>query len=141
MADIENDDEFSGSADAAVPAQDEDGGVYFDYIKSPYFRNIYAEGAWGGISPRGLVQFAVYSERKAIPRRTVLRVPADKDGPANQEEVIDQKPGFVREMEAMIQMDINAGVEFHRWFRAKLEELRRQIGIPDDDWKKMMDRT
>ena len=33
MADIENDDEFSGSADAAVPAQDEDGGVYFDYIK------------------------------------------------------------------------------------------------------------
>ena len=69
MADIENDDEFSGSADAAVPAQDEDGGVYFDYINRdfPY-----------GFVRRGLACLRIV--QKAIRYRsatTAMPIPSD----------------------------------------------------------------
>lgn len=43
----------------------------FDYIKSNLFRVIHADGAIGSITPTGNLHVAFYSERAAIPKRTV----------------------------------------------------------------------
>jgi hypothetical protein len=42
------------------------------YIKSKDFRVIYAEGAWGGPSPHGMIAFSLYNERPPIPIKGVL---------------------------------------------------------------------
>ena len=41
--------------------------VAIDYIKSPDFRIVWADGVVGSATPNGLIHFALYAERPAIP--------------------------------------------------------------------------
>lgn len=59
------------------PADNE---VAFDYVKSPDFKVVWADGAIGSITPRGLIHFAIYAERPAIPRRQVFKINDEDDG-------------------------------------------------------------
>lgn len=45
--------------------------VAFDYLKAHDFRIVWVDGAIGGVTPNGLIHFALYAERHAIPRRQV----------------------------------------------------------------------
>ena len=99
------------------------------YQKSAFFRVIHADGCFGGINPRGMVHCAFYSERNAIPRRTAIPI---VDGRAGPEEVVESRSGLVRELEVDVLMDLNTSVAFYIWLRDKMEHLRKQLGISDD---------
>ena len=43
----------------------------FEYEKSEQFRTVFADGAIGGVTPRGYVHVAFYSERSPIPKVVV----------------------------------------------------------------------
>lgn len=107
-------------------AEDASGKVTFnfDMIKSNFFRVIHADGAWGGSTPRGLLSFAFYSERGAIPRRTALELSAS--GPmfvaTGPETIVDGRDAIVREVEVEVIMDIDAAVTFHKWLGDKIKE-------------------
>lgn len=51
--------------------------VAIDYLKSQDFRSVWADGVIGSITPQGLIHFAIYSERQAIPRRQVFAIVKD----------------------------------------------------------------
>lgn len=53
--------------------------VAIDYLKSQDFRSVWADGVIGSITPQGLVHFAIYSERQAIPRRQVFAIVKDEN--------------------------------------------------------------
>jgi hypothetical protein len=40
----------------------------------------------------------------------------------------------VRELEVDVLMDINTSVAFYIWLRGKMEHLRKQLGISDEQW-------
>lgn len=44
--------------------------IAIDPLKSSDFRDLYADGIYGGVTPRGLVEMDFFSERLPIPRRT-----------------------------------------------------------------------
>ncbi|MEQ1942261.1 hypothetical protein ABMA32_07540 [Mesorhizobium sp. VNQ89] len=111
------------------------GEVEVFYHKSNFFRVVHADGCYGGITPRGAVNIAFYSERKAIPLRTKMKV---VEGVTQPETVVESKPGFVRELEVDIFMDFNSSVSFFVWFKEKIDTLRKHSGVSDEDWKKMI---
>jgi hypothetical protein len=43
--------------------------VTFHYIKSGFFRVVYATGVQGGISPKGEIQMAFFNERVPFPQQ------------------------------------------------------------------------
>src|SRR3989442_6878794 len=55
---------LGGAMTEATKPQD----VTFHYIKSSQFRVVHADGIIGGVTPRGLIHIAVFSERPAIPQ-------------------------------------------------------------------------
>ena len=59
----------SGNGDANV--------IRFHFIKAEQFRNIHVDGAHGGVTPKGLIQVAIYNERVPIPREVVHTVSED----------------------------------------------------------------
>lgn len=99
---------------------------------------IHADGAFGGIAPSGNLHFALYNERKAIPKETEIEV--TEDGPQT-EKTIDSLEGFVREIETDVVMDINAALNLHKWLGTKLEALRQALKISDEEWDKMRNGT
>lgn len=72
-------------------------GLEFHYIKSPAFRVIHAEGTVGGLTPRGEVHVAFFSERPAIPRKVIHAL--NDDGTLGPEIAREGRDGFVREMD------------------------------------------
>lgn len=106
----------------------------FHYIKSNFFRVVYAEGAYGGISPRRQVVFSLYNERQAIPRvssRRFVRVSETDLRPEGEEEIEDTRGGVVREVEVEVVMSLRAALEFHEWLGGKIEQLQSIEGIED----------
>lgn len=98
------------------------GKVVFHYIKSNYFRVIYATGVQGGISPKGDIEIAFFNERNPLPERIAHSLtkpsglPTDDVmlGPEIAAERVS-KEGVVREVEVQIVMNRATAQAVHQW--------------------------
>lgn len=100
--------------------------VAFHYIKSHQFRVVHSDGFIGGITPRGLLHIAVYSERQAIPTRVVHTL-QETDQPSHQRlgEILYQegREGVARELEVDLMLDEAMAKALHEWLGARLAEF------------------
>ena len=98
--------------------------IIFDYIKSPVFRTIRADGAIGGPTPTGHIHFALYNERQAIPRQVVHTLNADGTlGPEISERRVS-RPGIVRDMDVDVFMSVDVAENFCNWLREQIQTIR-----------------
>jgi hypothetical protein len=98
----------------------------YNYIKSNFFRVIYAEGAYGGINPRGNINFSFYNERNAIPQLTELDVESNEAGlvvSSGVEKPTQARDGIVRELEVEVSMSLDTAIAFHDWLGARIKIL------------------
>ena len=98
--------------------------IRFHYIKANGFRVIHIDGAHGGITPRGAIFAALYSERSPIPETTTH--PIAEDGTLGEENKEDRKAreGIVREVEVGIMMDLGSAEAFHQWLGNHIKTLK-----------------
>ncbi|HKQ45619.1 MAG TPA: hypothetical protein VJS47_09515 [Rhizomicrobium sp.] len=89
--------------------------VAFDYIKSQYFRVVRADGAIGAVTPRGLIHFSLFSERPAIPRRTVHALNDDGTLGLQIESETVSRNSVVRELDVDIFLRPDVAKELHTW--------------------------
>jgi hypothetical protein len=105
--------------------------VTFHYIKSNYFRVIHADGAMGGLTPRGELFFSIFNERSPLPDVTVQAVEKGQLG----KEIIEQRKvsdGIVRELEVGILMDSNVAKSLVSWLNERIriaEEMKQNASI------------
>lgn len=107
--------------------------ITFHYMKGPDFRTIHCDGAIGGITPRGLIHLAIFSERAAIPKVTVQSV--GKDGKLG-EEIRDERQaleGIVRQMEVDLFFGKETAIRLRDWINGRIAELEKmQSGDRDN---------
>jgi hypothetical protein len=106
----------------------DNGVVAFDYIKSNDFRTVWADGVIGGVTPAGLVHFAAYSERPAIPRRQVFGIgDAPTEGVGLGAEIAEKRvsrDAFVREMAVDIMMSPAVAESVGNWLLEQAQILK-----------------
>ena len=108
--------------------------LQIQYQKSPQYRTIHCDGAYGGLTPRGYLSFTIYNERNTLPRRTSRTIERGPDGTPSSmgpEQVEETLGGIMRQLEATVVMDVNAAREFYTWFTTKLRDLEAGLGIPE----------
>lgn len=98
--------------------------VVFKYVKSNFFRVIHADGAWGGLSPRGDIHISFYNERAAIPDSSSFTVA--EEGIVKPEQFTTSSK-LVREIEADIIVDLLTAKSLHNWLANKIEALESLI--------------
>ena len=104
--------------------------------KSPQYRTIHCDGAYGGISPRGYISVTFYNERAVIPRilsREVLNIDEAGSASLGPDQIEESLEGIMRQLEATIVMDINASRDFYTWFGDKVADLEKAVGLPEDE--------
>lgn len=105
--------------------------VAFDYIKAPDFRTVWADGLVGSLTPKGLVHFAVYAERPAIPRRQVFEVDKidEQSGTLGQEVLAKQvsRGSIIREMSVDVMLTPEAAESFASWLLARVQEYKDRV--------------
>ncbi|WP_155905029.1 hypothetical protein [Methylopila sp. M107] len=111
---------------AQHPASNE---LAFDYVKAPDFRVVWADGAIGSLTPQGMVHFALYAERPAIPRRQVFSIGTQNGhagalGPEIQEKRISRR-AIVREMACDVFLTAQTAENLAAWLLEQAQQLRK----------------
>src|SRR5438552_11957846 len=87
--------------------------VDFKYVKSNFFRVIHADGAWGGVSPKGGIHMSFYNERAALPDSSKLIF--SKSGELLGPEQYHASSRIVRELECNVIIDFSTARELRDW--------------------------
>ena len=99
--------------------------VPVSYEKSPYCTPVLAEGAYGGVTNTGRIQFFFWKERNAIPTSTKLSV--DGNGQIIKEEPVTGGNGLVRSLEADVTMDLVTAISFHNWLGDRIKDAQNRM--------------
>ncbi len=97
--------------------------VKLDYIKAPTFKDVFVDGVFGGITPRGYIQMAVYNERFAIPQTVVFKVQEDGSPGDEVEHKRVARSDVVRDLEANLIMDADLARSIGTWLVEKADAL------------------
>lgn len=108
--------------------------IEFHYQKSPSYRTVHADGAFGGATPRGYLAVTFFGERATIPRKGVREVTSvsDEEVKLGPETVIEGLEGVMRQLEVTVMLDVNASRELLIWLQRHVAELEEGLGIPAD---------
>jgi hypothetical protein len=99
--------------------------VLFNYIKSNFFRVVHADGAHGGITPRGLIEINFYSERRPIPKSVVhSHTSSGVLGPEITDERVERE-GLVREVDVGVIMGLGTAKSLYTWLADKIQLLEQ----------------
>jgi hypothetical protein len=101
----------------------------FQFIKNSNFKIIHADGATGGIAPRGNVFIAFYSERQPIPEVVTHHLTSEGILGSEIPEERKVKSAIIRDVEVGIMMDIPVAEALHVWLGQVLAE-RKKLGDP-----------
>jgi len=96
--------------------------IKFDYIKSNQFRVIHADGVHGGVSPKGFIQMAFFSERGPIPKRETYSLEQGKLGPRTK---VEQRDAIIREVEVETLIDLQVAKVIVKWLGEKVEQAEK----------------
>ncbi len=103
--------------------------VEIDYTRNSLYRIVYAAGAWGGVTPQGLILMSVYSEYGQVPGSMTYEFPAAGGELVERNRV--GKQGFVRELEVGVLLSVDTARAIREWLAAKIEQLE-QLGTDVD---------
>jgi hypothetical protein len=109
------------------PTADE---VAIDYIKAHTFHVVWADGAIGTVTPSGLIHFALYAERPAIPRRQVFAIEkvdaaTGRLGKENREKLLSRS-SIVREMACDVFLTASTAETLANWLLEQANEARQR---------------
>ncbi len=95
--------------------------LIFHYIKTNNYKTYYADGIFGGITPKGKLYMEPFIERGATPRQ--VKHTLMDDGSLDSGTIVEGKKDIIREIECGILMDIENAKALRDWLNSKIEEF------------------
>lgn len=108
------------------------------YEKALTHRVVHADGCVGGVSPRGDIRCAFYSERFPLPSATSFEVGGGTAWVEKVEALEGDGAERMRSYELDLVFDLHTAASVYVWLGTKIEQLRKIKGVPDDEWQKLM---
>jgi len=101
-----------------------EGRIRFHYLKSSAFRVVYAEGAYGGLTPHGNISISFYNDRYPIPQ--IVEHQISQEGKLGGEISRVGKDGVVREVEVDVLLTIPTAKSLRDWLEQKILEAEQK---------------
>jgi hypothetical protein len=98
--------------------------ITYRYEKHPDYRIVFANGAVGGVTPRGDIKFDLFIEYLEVPEESVHSITPDGLGPE-----IDRKPRnspFTRQSQVGVIMGPGQAKSFAYWLMGQVEALEKR---------------
>lgn len=109
-------------ADEKKPDLDDANQLGIYYQRSRHYRTVHADGAQFGITPRGTVQFTLFSDQKPMAEYVLHRITPEGNLGTSIEEVV--KDGAIREVEINVIMDIAVATNFANILQGVLNQVK-----------------
>ena len=109
--------------------------VSFHYVKGNFYRALHVDGAYGGLTARGMIAMTVFNERRPVPQKTgsavVVREGTAELGPEIDAERVG-KDGIIRELDGTLYLSFDVARDVAHWLLQKLAEAKR-VGMLSDE--------
>lgn len=118
---------------SSAPQQDT---ITFYNKLSPNYRSVHADGAYGGITPKGFISISFFSERQAIPRSSVYTFDHEEKTVTKLNDSEDSKDGIIREYDFGAYMNLDTAKQLIELLSHKVNELEIYLKSQDNDANK-----
>lgn len=98
------------------------GAIDFHYEKSRFFRVIHVDGAWGGLTVRGDIHMALFSQYPPLPEVVQHTI---ESGRVGQEVSRTAKHGLIRELEVEALIGLETAIALRDWLTDKIEKAQQ----------------
>lgn len=95
-------------------------GITFHNKISNNFKQLHVDGAYGGLTPKGLINLNFYAERFPIPKSIILDVTANTTTKSS-----DSVRGIIREYEVGVYMDLEVAQQIADFLLKRIEEFKK----------------
>ena len=92
---------------------------------SSNFRELHVDGAYGGITPRGLINLNFYAEKFPIPKSSNFKIIPGSNSVETIENSSESNSGIIREYEIGVYLDINVAKNIVEFLKNKISELEQ----------------
>lgn len=100
--------------------------LVIEYKESPDYRIIPANGAWGGLSPKGDIVMNLYVEYAKTPLSVTHDVEQGKLGPESDRDT--GGAAITRQLQVGVVMNPGVAESVAKWLLGKVEDLNKQLG-------------
>lgn len=105
--------------------------ITFHFANSEHFREIYADGVWGGVILGGRIQMAIFRDRYYLPEHVEYDV--RDDGVLGNEISRSVPEGVSREIETNLIMNLNVAIDMRDWLTARINEVSNLSNTQSND--------
>lgn len=98
----------------------------------PTYRSVHVDGAYGGITSRGLINISLFAERSPIPKSSVFQITEENQIGDFVKHSSESKEGIIREFEVGFYMDINIAKALNNLLSAKISEYETMSNITNE---------
>jgi len=98
--------------------------ITYKYERHPDYRIVYANGAVGGVTPRGEILFDLFIEFVGIPDETVHSITPDGLGPEIERK--PESPPFTRQSQMGVVMTPGQAKSLGYWLINQVENIERK---------------
>ena len=117
--------------------------IKYNYLKSQSYRNIHADGFFGGVTPTGNIHLSAFSERHPIPKIIHHSLEAQVEGAYRLgNELLDKREvleGSIRELEIGIYFDVRAARALRIWLDEKIQTIEGRLKFIEKESKQRRD--
>jgi hypothetical protein len=104
--------------------------IRFKFVYPDDYNPVFANGVWGGVTPKGELNMNFFLERHPVPKSVYHGL--NEDGTMGQETRRDpEKRMYIRYLVAGVVMNYGEAKSFHAWLTSKLEEIETKFGPAD----------
>lgn len=107
--------------------------ITFHYLKTPSYRTFYADGFFGGLTPKGQLYMEIYLERQPTPQKVIYKT--KEGGLESTPKSKEGKEGFIREVEAGVIMDYSTMVVLRNWLNEKIDLFEKRFLKANSSYK------
>ncbi|MCK9391692.1 MAG: hypothetical protein M0Q01_09060 [Syntrophales bacterium] len=97
--------------------------ITFKYVHPEDLRDLYANGIYGGVTPRGEIYIHFYSERHPIPKKATHKI--DEHGVPKKDGDIEIGGDVVRLVQSSIILNEGTAVSLRDWLNDRLNYLKK----------------
>lgn len=89
------------------------------------FRELHVDGAYGGVTPKGLININFYAERLSIPKGSEFEIENETNKLKKLSDHDGSKEGIIREFETGVYMTPETAKELYDWLGEHLKSIKK----------------
>jgi hypothetical protein len=126
----QTEDNETGKVATLTPTEETPSQITFLYNKSNYYREIYASGAFGGLTQGFDLHMSFYNQHKVPFEKQIFEVGPDGTlGKELQREPSGLGPVLSREIEVGVTLDISTAIALMKWLERQITDAQKVVGI------------